>query len=349
MPDGAVVSAADYNRHVTRWNDNCIFCHNVRANPGLDPASGEFRSQVAELGVACEACHGPGAEHVQGNENPLRRYALHAFSGSDPSIRNPARMSAPRSSEVCGRCHGQRVTGDIARFQHRGDPFVPGDTLAQYSRPLARDTELNHERGTFAARFWPDGTARLTAYEFQGYLQSPCTQDPSFSCESCHAMHAGDPAGQVRPGRRGDGACTSCHRALASPPSAAAHSRHSAAISCKACHMPDIVYGLVSVHLSHRIELPDPARAARDARPDACTLCHVDRTLSWAVRAFGGASVADDPAAAAGLSEVGYRLLAGDPIERAVAAHALRQTRGDARGRVPAAASGAAARGVARR
>lgn len=90
--------------------------------------------------------------------------------------------------------------------------------------------------------------------------------------------------------------------------------------------MPDIVYGLVSVHLSHRIELPNPARAAHDARPDACTLCHVDRTRSWAARAAGGAALTDDPAAAAGLSEVGYRLLAGDPIERAVAAHALGQS-----------------------
>jgi hypothetical protein len=326
LPEAAVVSTEDYNRHVTRWNDNCIFCHNVHANPGLDPASGKFRSQVAELGVACEACHGPGAEHIADNENPLRRYALHALAHSDPSIRNPARMSAERSSEVCGRCHGQRITSDIQRFHRQGDPFVPGEVLAHYSRPLARDTELNHERGTFAARFWPDGTARLTAYEFQGYLQSPCRQDRSFSCESCHAMHSGDPAGQMRPGRAGDAACTACHRALASPPSAAAHSRHSAAVSCRSCHMPDVVYGLVSVHLSHRIELPDPARAASSGRPDACTLCHVDRTRSWAARATGGASPADDPAAAAGLSEVGYRLLAGDPIERAVSAHALGKT-----------------------
>jgi hypothetical protein len=87
--------------------------------------------------------------------------------------------------------------------------------------------------------------------------------------------------------------------------------------------MPDVVYGLVSVHLSHRIEVPDPARAASDARPDACTLCHVDRTRTWAARAAGGASVADDPAGRAGMSEVAYRLLAGDPIERAVSAHAL--------------------------
>ena len=30
------VAPADYNRHVTVWNDNCVFCHNVAPNPGLD-------------------------------------------------------------------------------------------------------------------------------------------------------------------------------------------------------------------------------------------------------------------------------------------------------------------------
>jgi hypothetical protein len=86
--------------------------------------------------------------------------------------------------------------------------------------------------------------------------------------------------------------------------------------------MPDIVYGLVSIHLSHRIESPAPQLQAAASRPDACTLCHIDRTRSWASAAQGG-SLADDPAARYGLSEVAFRLLAGDPIERAVAAHAL--------------------------
>ena len=88
--------------------------------------------------------------------------------------------------------------------------------------------------------------------------------------------------------------------------------------------MPDLVYGLVGVHLSHRIESPEPARAARDHRPDACTLCHVDRSRSWAVQAsarwYGARQhVAAQPE----LAEVTRMLFGGDPIERAVAAHAL--------------------------
>jgi hypothetical protein len=320
------VSTVDYNRHVTRWNDNCIFCHNVRPNPGLDQETGHFETEVAELGVACEACHGPGAEHAARNSDPLRRYALHNSGAADPSIRNPRRMSAERSAEVCGRCHGQRITSDIARFQRAGDPYVPGEALTAYSTPLARDTHQNGEAGVFEARFWPDGTARLTAYEYQGYLQSPCRAADSFSCESCHAMHDSDPAGQMRPDRDGDAACTSCHTALQSLLLAAAHARHapgSSGTRCQSCHMPDVVYGLVSIHLSHRIESPAPQLQAASGRPDACTLCHIDRTRTWAAAAQGGSALRDDPAASHGLSEVAYRLLAGDPIERAVAVHAL--------------------------
>lgn len=324
-PD-AVVSNVDYNRHVTRWNDNCVFCHNVRPSPGLAPEGGRFDTQVAELGVACEACHGPGAEHVARNRAPLRRYLLHLGDAPDPSIRNPRRMPAERSIEVCGRCHGQRITSDIDRFQRDGDPFIPGEELGHYSRPLARETRQNGQEGLFRPRFWPDGSARLTAYELQGQLQSPCRQSEHFSCESCHAMHEGDPAGQLRPGARGDGACTGCHTQLSTPLAAASHSGHrvgSAGSACRNCHMPDIVYGLVSVHLSHRIEVPDVARDHAASRPDACTLCHVDRTRSWAARASHTSVPAQDAAERAGLSEVAYRLLAGDPIERAIAAHAL--------------------------
>jgi predicted CXXCH cytochrome family protein len=331
--NGGSVTRVDYNRHVTRWNDNCVFCHNVHPNPGLDPETGRFDTRVAELGVACEACHGPGAEHSRLNANPLRRYALRASAAADTTIRNPARMTGARSAQVCGRCHGQRITKDIGRVHRQGDAFVPGDDLAQYSTPLARDTRQNGQAGLFAPRFWSDGTPRLTAYEYQGYLQSPCVRDPSFSCESCHAMHAGEPSGQLRPERTGNALCTVCHSELATPLAAAQHTRHteqSTAARCVSCHMPNLVYGLVSVRLSHRIEIPEPARQAADGRPDACTLCHVDRTRDWAETARRAWRTQTPTAAGVSgavqgqeLPEQAYRLLAGDPIERAVAADAL--------------------------
>ena len=309
------VALADYARHVVTWNDNCVFCHNVGPRPGLDPSSGRFTTEVAELGVACEACHGPGGDHVRANTSPMRRYALHAGGlrdRSDPSIVSPARLSPERSADVCGRCHGQRITEDVSRFLTHGDPFVPGDDLALYSAPLFVDTTLRGDE-VFAARFWDDGTARLTAYEFQGYTQSRCATEGGLTCTDCHGMHEGDPRGQIRPSMAGDAMCTRCHEALARdterlehvsiPPSLEGeHAR----VACVDCHMPRVVYGLREAHRSHRIDSPRPGARTSD-RLDACALCHLD----------GGHQ--PDRAVAAPIDD----LFAGDPIQRVIVASAL--------------------------
>jgi len=344
------LTTTDYARHVTRWNDNCVFCHNVAPHPARDPVTGAFNTTVAEMGVACEACHGPGAAHARANADPFRRYALHLGAAADPTIVNPSRLSPARSADLCGRCHGQRITDDIGRFLTNGDPFVPGDDLALWSAPLWQDTPMRGQPAPFAARFWPDGTARLTAYEYQGLLQSPCTQRGPLTCTSCHGMHEGDPRGQLRAavakvGDGGDGACVGCHRELAGAAAVARHSHHAASgagARCVDCHMPRIVYGVLDIHRSHRIEVPDPGRAQAQgsARPDACTLCHVDESAQWAADAVArlwGSGKANrelahvdvdvdaEVAVDADGMTVSYatRVLSGDPIERAVAADAL--------------------------
>ncbi|MGD8861641.1 MAG: cytochrome c3 family protein [Myxococcales bacterium] len=346
-PAGSI-GRADFDRHVTRWNDNCIFCHNVAPNPGLDPVSGTLESSVAELGIGCEACHGPASEHLSLNHNPLRRFALHLGAGADPSVAHPGRLSPARSSEVCGRCHGQRITRDIDAVHREGDRFVPGQDLTRYSRPLARDTTLNGEPGVFAPRFWPDGTARLTAYEYQGLLQSPCAERGELQCTSCHAMHAGDPRGQLRPDRPGDAMCTQCHDELAEADAVAAHARHdpgSAGSHCVGCHMPRSVYGLVRAHRSHRVASPPSDPLAAAGSPNACVLCHVDRDLGWATaqtRRLWGADGRgrDAEASPDAMPELTRMLLSGDPIERAVAADALGGPEADAAGADAAARAG---------
>ena len=306
VPGRPVFGGGVFDRHVTRWNDNCVFCHNVAPNPRLDAATGRFATTTAELGVACEACHGPGAAHVAANADPLRRLWLGARKAADPTIVNPARLPPQRSAEVCGRCHGQRITPDVAPFMAHGDPFVPGDDLARTTTPLWRDTPLRGDRAAFAPRFWGDGTPRLTAYEYQGLLQSRCARDGQLTCTTCHGMHEGDPRGQVRARFRGaaaDGMCTQCHAALADGAAAARHSRHVEAVRCVSCHMPRVVYGVLDVHRSHRIEIPDAAKDAAAGRPDACGGCHVEKV-------FAGPSTIE-------------ALFSGGPVTRAVAADAL--------------------------
>ncbi len=328
-PDPAKpLSRVDYERHVTRWNDNCVFCHNVAPNPGLSVQTERFDTRVAELGIACEACHGPGEEHVRLNASPWRRYRLHLSDAPDPSIVNPARLSPERSADICGHCHGQRITDDVDAFLRHGDPFVPGEDLALYSAPLWRDTTLQGQGGVFAARFWRDGTPRLTAYEYQGMLLSACSERGELTCTDCHGMHSGDPRGQIRPEKQKAAMCTGCHAPLARAEAQSAHAKHNlsdGSPSCSDCHMPKTVYGVLDAHPTHRISNPDPARSAAFTQPDACTLCHVERTRRWAAIARAKLWTPSDSRVPdeTPLPEVEMRLLAGDPIERVLSAHAL--------------------------
>ncbi|MFV8755905.1 hypothetical protein ACNOYE_35590 [Nannocystaceae bacterium ST9] len=325
-PEGESGSLADYQRHLGRWNDNCIFCHNTEPVPGLQ-RSGHFASEVGELGIACEACHGPAAAHLERHRNPLRRMLAGRDRG-DGSITQPGRLDAGRESAICGRCHGQRIARDISTVMAEGDGFVPGDSLAEVSRPIFADSAIGTEPMPFAMRFWPDGTPRLSAYEYQGLLLSACHDSgEGLGCNHCHDMHGDDPSGQLRAGRAGQGACHDCHDLDAD------HGGHRSveSVDCLDCHMPPITYGLLEGMISHRITSPDPgALVGRHDQPDACTQCHVDRSRRWAAESMatlglrGSPAGREDPLEARG-SRVLLDLHGGDPIQRNLAAHALAQ------------------------
>jgi hypothetical protein len=336
-PEGEHGSLVDYERHLSRWNDNCIFCHNTEPVPG---AGEQLQSEVGELGIACEACHGPAHAHLDRHGNPLRRILSSRAAGSDGSITNPAALGPARETEICGRCHGQRIARDIVTVMREGDDFVPGDVLESVSRPIFVDSTIPGVPGLdagqpFASRFWPDATPRLSAYEYQALLLSPCWDDgEGLGCGHCHDMHGEDPDGQLRAGRAGQGACIDCHdpRALGGAAQPGGHGGHGDTVDCLDCHMPRITYGLLEGMITHRISSPDPAAwIGRADQPDACTQCHVDRSRAWAAEAMAQLGLrASKPTQPPGPDESGgsrvlLDLLGGDPIQRNLAADALAQ------------------------
>lgn len=318
-PDGAAGARDDYLRHLARYNDNCLFCHNTEPVPGLG-ADGEFATTVGQWGIACEACHGCASEHVARHGSMARRVWSVLGEDGDGSITHPGRIDVDRGNEVCGRCHGQRIGRDIAGILAHGDGFVPGEELAQVSRPIFADSRVG-EVG-FSDRFWPDGTPRLSAHEYQAMLLSPCAE---LSCETCHDMHGDEPSMQLRRDWDPVGTCLGCHDAAL----AGAHGGHDDEVSCVDCHMPRTTYGLLEGMISHRITSPDPgALVGRDDAPDACTQCHVDRSRAWAADAMRGLRLRGSVVEGEGdretwASRVVLDLHGGDPIQRALAAHAL--------------------------
>ena len=348
-----------FDAQVTTWNTNCVFCHNTGPEPKVSNLSevraraqaGErgdvraelrFDTQVADLGIACESCHGPGALHVERMES-LPQRQLAKFGVQDLSIVNPDDLSAQRSNAVCGACHAGRTpkaANDIDTLYSSGITYRPGDVLEDHLTVLRLDTPspsaaLPH---LFSNRFWNDGAPRLTAYEYQGQTASKCAQDPKLTCIRCHTMHSGDPAGMLpsKTPEAGDAPCLRCHQELKSQiVEHTGHKAESAGARCMGCHMPRAVYGVMEIHRTHLISTPDVAKDLATGKPNACLNCHAESTPAWAAAEIGKRWPKQATAAAAALirgdgadvqlSDGLAALLAGDPVRQAIAAYELGQ------------------------
>lgn len=286
----------DTGRFITQWNHHCIKCHSTSGNPGLDDKTGLLNTKVAELGISCEACHGPGEEHVRANQDFFKRYSQRRTDGGDPTIVNPARLNHKRSSQVCGQCHGVFITRDefAMDYARDGEPFVPGDDLHvtryyiqhpnQDDHPL-RKKELELNPDFFAERWWDDGSILAGGREFTAMSVSGCYQRGEISCLSCHSMHESDPADQLKPGMRSNRACVQCHTESQYNSGISRHTNHapdSSGSECMNCHMPHNTYALLGAIRSHQIQSPTIEKSIRYGTPNACNLCHLDKTLDWA-------------------------------------------------------------------
>jgi predicted CXXCH cytochrome family protein len=336
-----------FDAQVATWNANCVNCHNTGPVPAINnlqtlrerALAGEqfdvrdemrFDTRVAELGIGCEACHGPGAEHTRRMEQSALRAAARWLGVRDTSIVNPERLPVSRANDVCGACHAGRTLADTAALDcwlTEGPQFRPGDDLAQHVLPVSADTPAPAAApDLFRNRFWHDGTVRLTAYEYQALNASACAAKGELSCIDCHTMHGGDPAGMLPEANRGDAPCLRCHQDLrARIVQHSGHPADSAGARCMSCHMPREVYGVMTMHRSHDISIPDVASSLAAGKPDACLNCHVTEAPAFALRGDDGKHLGflrqdgGDLALADGL--VG--LIAGDPVRQAVAAFEL--------------------------
>ncbi len=400
------------------WNDSCIYCHTV-GGAGRVSADGAYSAvAVGELGIACEACHGPSAEHAAAQQNPLTRYRLHLDDDARAAaVARPDRFDNRREVAVCGQCHGVFARTAMPAVNREADGFTVGDPLsetrqlilpvpdptrpdrllvppaespvpvtlvvggaAHAMRAIGYDAAAIHldgaagdgparlELGTLRldgrargrpggvvfevgggpadladalpralgwrgqvptafdlGAFWADGTVRTTGRESNALARTACFTAGALSCGSCHRMHGAPPADQLAPGMDGDRACTGCHPDV----DPATHSHHPAGSSgaaCMSCHMPYTTFGLLTGIRSHRIDNPTAAMSARHGRPNACNLCHTDRTLAWTAewltRWYGQPAVAIEPPWDS-RSAAALWALAGDGGQRAIAAAAL--------------------------
>jgi predicted CXXCH cytochrome family protein len=264
VPDGA---------HDLRqiWNTNCFNCHATNLAQGYNITARKYETTWTEMGIGCEACHGPGREHA----------ALMEAWKNDPTSKPPydigifsTRRASPREVfDSCSYCHGNKTnvfTGFRAghRYEDYALPFL-------ISAPIPE----NDPQG----EFWPDGRPNRFNRP-QAVMQSGCFESGQLACTNCHVAH-GSPNPfslkvDITQGRNGDRLCTQCHQT-----DVATHTFHeaeSAGSRCINCHMSDVNWRLLTRRLDHTYKPPVPELTAAYGIPNACTTCHDNRSPEWA-------------------------------------------------------------------
>lgn len=321
----------DY-RHFKVWNMTCIACHAVGGKPKQNAFNREYYSEVVEFGIACEACHGPGAEHVKLRQQEQAGSAR-VPAGSDPIV-NPEHLSQKLSAQACGQCHSVFYEFDREKWLAQGYSFRPGQAMEEERRILEFQDPFFYSNSPAAAdHYWADGTMRIGGREYCAMVASECYVNGKMTCLSCHSMHKSEPNDQLGPGMATDKACLQCHDTFADR--IEEHTHHAAKSDgsrCYNCHMPHTSYALFKAIRSHRVDSPNAAISQTSGRPSACNQCHSDRSLEWTGRYLrdwygqefdGGSPQGEGGVVAADVSSTVTHLLQGDAAQRIIAAWTL--------------------------
>ena len=249
MSPGYYTSNSRFSRPATL---ECMTCHN-----GLPEHTPFTQNHYAELplGITCERCHGPAADHVEarlaGNDPPEGE--------PDPNLPDLATLDRELQLSVCQQCHLE----GLAVFKPGEDPttFRPGEPLASHRTVFARLDQVED----------PDDFG-IASHGLRLAL-SACFEESAMTCTTCHDPH--QPTAEL-------GAdwfntvCQSCHGGDGGPPGGgAAHEAlcerpgvgspaEAMTGDCVSCHMQvggtsDIPHVSFTDHWIRR-ELP-PARA----------------------------------------------------------------------------------------
>jgi hypothetical protein len=244
------------------WFKECAGCHVT----GVDPEKKTF----VDMGIACEACHGPGSNHVE---------AVPGFEIR--TIINASRLTPAAQAQICGSCHtrGRDKTGKYAypvQYQtHKGEAV-----LKFYFNEASEDNG-------YAEYFWPSGESKYSNQQYLDWKKSEHAK-VGVVCATCHSVHeskAGITANvdtsnlllAIRSKTRlfEDQLCKSCHTTVQYR---SVHRIHTFG-SCVRCHMPRVAaIGEAGDAHSHTFRFMYPQETLEagglDKQPNACNSCH---------------------------------------------------------------------------
>ena len=254
-----------WQNHFQNWNSRCADCHSTNVEKAYDVATRTYSTRFSEVNVACEACHGPGGDHVALARGGKLKDGISGFSTKagqrldwqflDKSpIAVPVGEKSTAFIETCASCHSLRAV-------------VATENLSfneQYSLNLLD-----------ASHYFPDGQIKEEDFVLGSFLQSKM-YSAGVTCHDCHDPHSG----QVKVA--GNGLCAQCHKpSVFDQTSHHLHQPDSSGAQCVNCHMPTRTYMGVDDRRDHRFHVPDPVLAKMIDVPLSCKNCHEQRSSDW--------------------------------------------------------------------
>jgi tetratricopeptide (TPR) repeat protein len=247
------------------WNGMCAECHSTNLKKGYDYENRTFDTTFSEIDVSCEACHGPGSEHVEWAEiPPMARPQVESFG----LVIKTREISARDQVELCAPCHSRR--SELGDYDHTSG------ALLHSLVPAVLEEQLYHA----------DGQILGEVYVYGSYVQSKMFKN-DVRCSDCHDVHS------LKRRLPGNQLCGQCHRADVYDSSAhhfhkkVYQGRPSDGALCIKCHMPEQPYMVRDWRADHSIRVPRPDLTEELGVPNACSHagCHDDKPLSWVIDA----------------------------------------------------------------
>lgn len=254
FPEGPADQALPWRDRMYNFNTSCYSCHVSQLQTNFDLATDSYNSSWNEAGINCETCHGPSGDHVR-----IFRNAKEGEVQKELGLISTKVFSPEQHNWSCAPCH--------AKMRPITSGYMPGDRyFDNYDL-----TVLNN------ADFYPDGRDLGENYTYTGWMMNECNSNGQFHCVMCHTS-----SGRDRFKSNPNDACKSCHAERVAD--VVAHSGHKAGSTgavCINCHMPKTMFGSMN-RSDHSFRPPMPEATIMFKSPNACNMCHTDKSPEWA-------------------------------------------------------------------
>ena len=257
-PDFKVVHSEwlHWSRGGLNWNNMCADCHSTNVRKNYDESNHSYNTQYAIINVNCEACHGPGKEHVLKAEKMGSDYI------SDGSLQMTAATPPKALVDECARCHMRR--------EQFSEHFNFEGTLLDHYYPQLLEERLYHA----------DGQILDEVYVYGSFLQSKMYQN-DVTCTNCHNAHS------LQLKFDGNKLCAQCHvPEKYDTPKHHFHPQNTVSSKCINCHMTGRFYMGNDFRRDHSFRVPRPDLSVQYGTPNACSGCHKDKDDAWAWKSF---------------------------------------------------------------